>query len=304
MTIETKANTNTKEPHVYSKKRKVLSALLWIAGWPLIIGFVGTIIIIIMSGILSETGNMNSPTGYQMRGMWAGFVGLLVIVCYVFIWLKLRNKHPLNRISTTILRSYMWLGILVGVCITVIIPDPEASTANAGIDVQQTNALFKPELASDASIHATLAKVGATDTQWLETKYVAEYDDTILEDQAGEYQAFIDTAGNWSYGILSVKQGTVGAELDTIVAHEYLHHVWYKTLDEETKTKLASDLIAIYGRDSIMQERVQSYAEKQTLQPTELFSYYCTEASDPILSQYILAECSKYITRSALQLMR
>lgn len=53
-----------------------------------------------------------------------------------------------------------------------------------------------------------------------------------------------------------------------------------------------------------MQERVKSYAEKQTLQPTELFSYYCTEVSDPLLTPYLVSECNKYINRGALELAR
>lgn len=306
MTTEVKENTETKEKEEksYSRKRKVLSAFLWIIGWPLIIGFVGFIIAVTVGNAIVGAANMNSPQGYQIRAMWAVYVGALVLVCYLFIWLKSRKKKPLNKISATVLRTYMWLGIIIGVFITAVIPDPQVSTANAGINVEQTNTLFKPNLESDATINASLTKVGATDTKWVETKFVAGYDDKILDGQAGEYQAFIDTAGNWSYGVLTAKQGTTGSVLDGVVAHEYLHHVWFKVLDDPTKTKLTSDLISIYGKDPVMQERVKSYAQKQTLQPTELFSYYCTEASDSLLTSYIVSECNKYINRRALQLAR
>lgn len=302
MTTEVKEKTETKEKEVktYSRKRKVLSVFLWIIGWPFIIGFVGFIIAITVGNALVDGGNMNSPQGYQIRAMWAAYVGVIVLVCYLFVWLKSRKKKPLYKISVNVLRTYIWLGIILGVSITAIIPDPQVSTANAGINVQQTNTLFKPNLQSDATINASLAKVGATDTQWVETKFVAGYGDKVLDGQTGEYQAFIDRAGNWSYGILTVKQGTTGDALDAIVAHEYLHHIWFKALDDETKTKLTSDLISIYGKDSAMQERVKSYTEKQTLQPTELFSYYCTEASDPLLTPYIVSECNKYINRGVL----
>jgi len=306
MTTEVKEKTEDKKPAVkhYSRKRKVLSALLWIIGWPFIIGIIAFIIAVTVGNAIVDGGSMNSPQGYQIRAMWAIYVGVIVIVCYLFIWLKSRKKKPLYKISVNVLRTYMWLGIILGVLITVVIPDPQVSTANAGINVQQTNTLFKPDLQSDATINASLAKVGATDTEWVETKFVAGYDDKVLDGQAGEYQAFIDTAGNWSYGVLTVKQGTTGNVLDTVVAHEHLHHIWFKALDDGTKTKLTSDLISIYGKDPVMQERVKSYAEKQTLQPTELFSYYCTEASDSLLTPYIVSECSKYINRGVLQFVR
>lgn len=304
MMTEVKEKTEKPEVKHYSKKRKVLSAILWVIGWPLIIGFVAFVIAITAGNAIVDGGNMNAPQGYQIRALWAVYVGVIVLVCFFFIWLKHRKKNPLNKISANVLRAYMWLGIIVGVGITTVIPDPQVSSANAGINVKQTDSLFKPDLQSDATINATLVKVGATDTKWVETKFVAGYDNKTLDDQAGEYQAFIDTAGNWSYGVLTVKQGTSGAVLDTVVAHEYLHHIWFKTLDDTTKTKLTSDLISIYGRDPVMQERVKSYAEKQTLQPTELFSYYCTETSDKLLTPYIVSECNKYINRSALTFMR
>ena len=304
MTTEVKEKTEKAEQKSHSKKRRVLSTILWIIGWPFIIGVIAIIIMIIGAQILFGAGNINSPQGNQMRAMWAIYVGIIVVVCYLFIWLKSRKKHPLNKISVKVLRTYMWLGIMLGTLILVMIPDPQVSTANAGINVQQTNTLFKPHLESDATINLSLAKVGATDTKWVETKFVTGYKDKVLDGQAGEYQAFIDTAGNWSYGVLTVKQGTTGKVLDVVVAHEYLHHVWFKALDDPTKTKLTSDLISIYGKDPVMQDRVKSYAEKQTLQPTELFSYYCTEASDSLLTPYIVAECNKYINRGVLQFIR
>ncbi len=306
MTTKVKEKTEDKKSEVkqYSRKRRVLSAILWIIGWPLIIGFIGFIIAVTAGNAFVSATNMNSPQGYQIRALWAAYVGILVIVCYFFIWRKSRETNPLKKISVNVLRTYMWLGIIIGVSITAIIPDPKVSSANAGINVQQTNTLFKPDLQSDATINASLAKVGATNTEWVETKFVVGSDYTMLDDQGGEYQAFVDTAGNWSYGVLTVKQGTTGNVLDSVVAHEYLHHVWYKVLDDPTKTKLTSDLISIYGNDSEMQERVKPYTQKQILQPTELFSFYCTEASDSYLTPYIVSECNKHINRSVLQFVR
>lgn len=286
----------------YSRKRKIFSALLWVLSWPFIIGFVAFIIAIAVGNAIVDGGSMNSPLGWHIRGLWSLYVGCLVVVCAFFIWLKLRKKNPLNRISANVLRIYMWLGIVVGTLVTVVIPDPQATTVNAGINVQQTNSLFKPDLQSDAKIHGVLSSVGATDVEWLETKFISSYDENAIDDQAGTYQAFIDTAGNWSYGVLTIREGVEGDELAVVVAHEYLHHVWFKMLDDDTKTKLASDLIYKFAKDPAMQDRVKQYADKQMLQPTELFSYYCTEVSDEALSPYVVSQCGKYIDRSALRI--
>lgn len=302
--VKEKSEKTEQRPKNYSRKRTLLSAIIWIVVWPFVIGVIAFIIAVTAGNAIVDGGNMNSPEGYQIRALWSIYIGVLVIVCYLFIWLKSRQKNSLKKISISILRTYMWLGIIVGTIITVMIPDPEASTVSAGINVRQTDTLFKPNIKNDATINASLANVGATDTNWIETKFVPAYDNEALDGQAGEYQAFIDTAGNWSYGVLTVKQGTAGNELDTVVAHEYLHHVWFKTLDDNTKVKLTSDLISIYGKDAVMQERVESYTEKQTLQPTELFSYYCTEVPDHLLTPYILSTCTKYINRKVLTLVR
>lgn len=283
----------------HSKKRKVLSAILWIIGWPIIVGGIGLIIIIVAAAYV-ENSSMNAPQGYHMRGMWALFVGVIVLICYLLMWLKKRENKPLGNISVAVLRTYMWLGIIISAGIMAAIPDPEATASDAGINVTQTNTLFKPTLQSDATINAALSRIGATDTEWVETKFVAEYNDPNFVDKAGEYQAFVDTAGNFSYGVLSAKQGTSGSELDSVIAHEYLHHIWFKTIAPDAKIKLTSDLIALYGKDAAMQERVATYADSQALQPTELFSYYCTEASDSLLTPYVLAECNRYINRSTL----
>lgn len=290
------------EARVYSRKRQVLSAFLWIVGWPFIIGALAITIVLIVVSVSGD--NINSPNGTQLRGAWAFFVGVLVVACQLCIWLKSRKKTQLRKISATVLSIYMWTGIVVAAAIMSFIPDPQVSTADAGINVQQTNSVLKPRIESDQTIHAVLTGIGAADLDWVETKFVPEYSQSNIVNQAGEYQAFVDTAGNWSYGVLTVKQGETGDSLNTVVAHEYLHHVWFKVIDTVTKEKLTSDLITIYGGDAPMQERVKSYSNSQLLQPTELFSFYCTEVSDSFLTPYILSQCNEHIKRSVLKFDR
>lgn len=91
-----------------------------------------------------------------------------------------------------------------------------------------------------------------------------------------------------------------------LAAHEYLHHVRFTVLDDKTKQKLTSDLIAMYGNDDYMHKRMKEYANADAgiLQPTELFSYYCTESSDRYLRRYVLDACKAYIDRDAFNLAR
>lgn len=289
-----------------SRKRQVLSVLLWVLGWPLIIGLMSIPVfglLAVVFGTWMENGWADAP-GALVRGYAALVTALMVLICLVCIWLKKRKKTVLGRVSANVLKMYMWMGIVLGTLLVVATPDPQSSSANAGINVEHTNAIIAPSLLSDPVIIEALQRVGATDIGGIETKYVDSFEDMSLDGQAGRYQAYVDATGKWSYGVLSIKRGLMGGELDSVVAHEYLHHIWFKTLDEKTKLRLTSDLITIYGNDPDMHARVATYSDNQSLQPTELFSYYCTESSDGYLTSDVLSECAKYINRSALSFAR
>lgn len=291
----------------YSTKKKLIVLFLWICIWPVSITIIAVGVLILEALVLGSwmTANSSGAEGYKIRTYIAVFTATLVVISYLFIWFFGRSKSHFLRLSRGVLRSYMWAGIILGTLIIIVIPDPQATTTDAGININQTNGVIVPNLASDPSIVRSLQIVGATDISNIETKWVNGYDNTVVTDQMGEYQAFVNpTTGKWVYGVLTMKQGTSANELNVAVAHEYLHHVWFKTLDENTKVRLTSDLIAMYGNDASMQRRVESYADHQTLQSTELFSYYCTESSDGYLTNYVLSECNKYINRGALQLAR
>lgn len=84
----------------------------------------------------------------------------------------------------------------------------------------------------------------------------------------------------------------------TILAHEYLHYVWYRDKLGEDQ-QLVNDLTAFYNRSPDLQQIMSNYKTKKS---TEFFSYGCTEWSDRRLSQYILEKCSQYLDRSKLSM--
>ncbi len=294
------------KPRKSSRIRNFFVGVLWVLCWPIIIGVMSLPVFFLLSLIFGKQAENGwaDASGFVVRGYVVVLVVMMVLICLGFMWLKARKKTANSKISRNVLKIYMWMGIVSGILLAIALPDPQTSGANAGINVQQSAALIAPALAVDPTIVASLQRVGATDFGGIETKFVDGYDGNILENQEGQYQAFLDATGNWSYGVMTIKSGLSAQELDSIAAHEYLHHVWFKTLDEETKRRLTSDMITIYGKDPMMHKRVSSYSDKQTLQPTELFSYYCTESSDQYLTDYILAECGKYINRAALTFAR
>lgn len=295
------------EVKLHSRRHKIISAIFWIIGWPLLVSVLALIVFgilaVSLSGLLSGGDNAN---GYQLRGFMALFAALMVLVCFGLVWAKKREHTDLSGVSARILHVYIWLGIVLGALIIVAIPDPQTSAANAGINVKQTNAIFTPNLTTDPAITATLKTVGATDIDGIETKFITNFGKkSVLDDQLGQYQAYVDqTTKKWSYGKLLVKKDLHGNQLNVVVAHEYLHHVWFKDLSEKTKIRLTSDLITMYGRDPLMQGRATEYSDKQMLQPTELFSYYCTESSNGYLTKYVLGQCNKYINRGSLVMTR
>lgn len=89
----------------------------------------------------------------------------------------------------------------------------------------------------------------------------------------------------------------------TIIAHEYLHYIWNKHNFDLDK-HLTSMLIAFYGRHPAFQYRIDGehnhYVKSGGLQPTEIFSYACTEVSSQILDNYIVQKCNEFINTDKL----
>lgn len=286
-------------------------SILWIISWPItmtvvaVAAIIGAITFLQQNELLSIFEDPMSGT--QSRGLVAIFVAFMVIICLICIKLQRRSRQPILTISAAVLTGYMWLGIILGGVIIVTTADPKiASTADAGINTQTVALPVTPTLKHEPKLMAALGQVGVESVKHLDVRYVEEYADKgALKNQSGEYQSFINpTTGEFMYGMLTVKKGLVPEELKTVVAHEYLHHIWYTEIDEPTKENLTSHLITLYGNDPAMRRQLEEYANKGRLYPTELFSYYCTESSDGYLTTFILKSCNTYIDRPALTFLR
>lgn len=116
--------------------------------------------------------------------------------------------------------------------------------------------------------------------------YVDSYDDSLWTQ--GRYI-------NYKKAITILKNSV---DQFTTISHEYLHYVWYRDNLESDK-RLVDELTGFYHRSRELQDRMANYQEKE---PTEFFSYGCTEWSDRYLTPYIVSQCNKYITRSVLRM--
>ena len=117
--------------------------------------------------------------------------------------------------------------------------------------------------------------------------YVDSYDDSLWW-VGGQYSNFKKA--------ITVRRDARNKQ--TLIAHEYLHHVWYRD-NLESDTRLVSELTDFFNKTETLQERMSTYDQKE---PTEFFSYGCTEWSDRYLTPYIVSQCNKYITRSVLRM--
>jgi hypothetical protein len=150
----------------------------------------------------------------------------------------------------------------------------------------------------DPSLLQRLKSTGAEYTSGISLSYVSS-----LSTQSGVKDAeavYIDGVSPRIEVLQSVKDDYY---INNIIAHEYLHYIWYQRLSREDKDRLSSKLIALYSSDAEMRLRVENYLSSDKLIPTELFSIYCTESSDVYVVS-ILNDCNRYINRSSLSFIR
>ena len=294
MTVEEKVKTADKKP---SKLRKFLYGLSWAAIWPIVVAAPAFVVMLVILGAVltnniqnKEFSNAVSTQGIFLLELYLfGFVALLVIVLYLVKWLLQTRKRLFFRSGAKVLGVYIWVGIFAtGLTMAIITRNPEA---------------IKPPVSRDETIVAILHSVGGKDEliDNVSIKYVDSYNNATTN---GEYQPVVNSDGTFSYGTITVKKGIDPTYEKTVVAHEYLHHIWQAQLDQQTLHDLTSQLMTLYGNDSWIKDRTNWYSDTNMLLPTELFSFYCTEVADQHLSQYVLDTCNKYIDRSALTFTR
>lgn len=287
-------------PKKLSTVKGVLVALMWTLLWPIAIFGACIPIFTIASALAGNPMQLGTFFGV----ISASLVGLCLILIKLFR--KSRAYHPVRGVGASILSIYTALGSLVLiVMIFGTINNMSQNTTNMdNPNSQVAGTVIAPSLMRDADIDQALHQVGATDAKI--AKFSTEYVDSYAaEGQWGLYQTYINpTTGKFLYGKMTILKGLNQNDYLSSVAHEYLHHVWFALMDEPTKTKLTSDLIAMYGNDSPVRSRAKWYSDEQKLQPTELFSIYCTESTDGYLTGYVRSECEKYINRNAFLMLR
>lgn len=294
MTAEEKVKTADTKP---SKLRKFLYGLSWTVIWPVVVAAPAFVVMLVILGAVltnniqnKEFSNAVSTQGIFLLELYLfGFVALLVIVLYFVKWLLQTRKRLFFRSGARILGVYIWVGIFAtGLTMAIITRNPEA---------------IKPPVSRNEAIVAILHSVGGKDEliDNVSIKYVDSYNNATTN---GEYQPVVSSDGTFSYGTITVKKGIDPTYEKTVVAHEYLHHIWQSQLDQQTLHDLTSQLMTLYGNDSWIKDRTNWYSDTNMLLPTELFSFYCTEVADQHLSQYVLDTCNKYIDRSVLAFTR
>jgi len=298
--MKNKEHTDDKATKSPSKLRRFLYGLSWTIIFPIVIAVPAFIAMLMVLGlILTSTINKNAELSGAINtdGIFyfelyiLASVALLVVILYLVKWLLRTRKRLFFRSGAKVLGVYIWVGILAtGLTMALITKNPDA---------------IKPPVEQDAHLMQVVAAVGGDPAKLkdVSVKYVADYKDGF-KNQAGEYGSFDDSKGNFSYGVMTIKQGLSPEEEKVVVAHEYIHHVWESQLDPTTLHDLTSQLMTLYGKDEWFKTRVATYSDTNMLLPTELFAFYCTESSDQYLTQYVIDQCNTYIKRDALRFIR
>lgn len=293
MTDQNKAHE--KKP---SKLRRFLYSLSWAAIWPVVIVVPAAILaLVILSAIL--TASVPESTGTNAVPLTDGIfyfelyilisVTVLVIILQLVKWLLRTRKHLFFRSGARVLGAYIWLGLIAtGLIMAFITKNPE---------------VIKPQTTQDSQLMAVLETVGGDKDVMKDVSlnYVDSYE---VDTTNGQYQPFVTSEGDFSYGVITVKKGLDPEWEKGVVAHEYLHHVWETQLDDATIHDMTSQLMTLYGNDDWIKNRTDWYSDSNMLLPTELFSFYCTEVSDRYLTSYVLETCNTYIDRSKLTFTR
>lgn len=289
-----KRNSDTNKP---TKLRKFLYGLSWTVIWPIVVAIPAFVVMLFILGsvLTNNIQNKEFANAVGTQGIFLlelyffGFVSLLVIVLLLVKLLLKTRKRLFFRSGARVLGVYIWIGIFAtGLTMALITRSPEA---------------IKPPVARDDAIVTILHAVGGKD-ELIDNVSLSYVDGYKNKDTNGEYLPVINSDGTFSYGTITIKKGIDPTYEKTVVAHEYLHHIWQSQLDEQTLHDLTSQLMTLYGNDAWIKDRTNWYADSNMLLPTELFSFYCTEVADKYLSQYVLDTCSKYINRSALVFTR
>lgn len=288
-----------KQPESPNKIRRFLYGLSWSIIFPVVIVVPSAVIMLVILGQILTSSvkrqDFNSTIAndgiFYLELFFFMFVTALVIVLLLVKWLLRTRKQLFFRSGAKVLGVYIWTGIFAtGITMAFITKNFDT---------------FKPPIEQNAHLMQVAESVGADTAQLkdVSVNYVTDYENGF-KNQAGEYMAYNNSKGGFSYGTMTIKQGLDTEEEKSVIAHEYLHHIWETELDTQTLHDLTSQLMTLYGKDEWLKARVATYSDTNMLMPTELFAFYCTESSDPYLTPYVVEKCNTYVNRSSLQLIR
>lgn len=272
-----------------SKKRRKLSIVKWIfAGLSVV-----SVAIIIPVGAQAEIGE----TYWVQAAVLLGSLGIC-LTAWIIIIVDLATGH---KSKWKIFGNILLLVALPLVCIGVFMMTLGSYATTQQLQLEEAK---RARFYQDPEILVALRDVGAK----------GDYTNLILQqaDDMATTCGWQDAGGcyktnEFNEPTIYVKKGIRQNDpqyYGVIVAHEYLHYVWYKnSLDSDRA--LTSALIDLYSKNHTLQERLGAssqnhYLESGGLAPTEFFSYGCTESTESELGPYIWSRCNEYIDTSTL----
>jgi hypothetical protein len=147
---------------------------------------------------------------------------------------------------------------------------------------------IEPKVEQDPILLQDLKLLGAKYADKLNLRYTDGFKDP---NTSGLYS-------NWD--TITIKANLDKKREHRVIAHEYLHYIWYKVLDDNQRTDITNITNTLYSNDPAMAKRMSFYSNPK---PNELFSIYCTESTDQYITPLIMY-CNSYINRSVLTFLR
>lgn len=151
----------------------------------------------------------------------------------------------------------------------------------------------------DPELLANMRRLGLKDFDDL--KVVSANNGEEMSKECYENTDHIDANACYSPKKIVIRKDKTAEEVDTSIAHEFLHYQWSKDRLGNNR-QLTSDLMVLYGNNEVLRGYLSYYSDSGTLDPEEVFANICTKAKDSALTKHVLDTCNKYIDRSRLTL--
>lgn len=150
---------------------------------------------------------------------------------------------------------------------------------------------IEPKVEQDPILLQDLKLLGAKYADKLNLKYTEGFEDP---NTSGLYS-------NWD--TITIKANLDKKREHRVIAHEYLHYIWHKVLNDNQRTDITNITNTLYSNDPAMVKRMSFYTKMDKLNINEMFAVYCTESSDQYIAS-LVNYCNSYINRSVLTFLR